>query len=542
MSLILEAVRHKPIGLFQLDDTSPLQDYSQYNRVATYTGTPAKHAALVKGATYAPVFKTGAIATFECPVFVQGKELDSFSLAATVSVVMSGANAPIQILGHTGQYDGLTIDGTVVSFSTKYLSTGTSKCSYDLQTLKAADVVGVHTRAKNLLYVNGELVAEANITEVQRADSYIATDGNLYSGQTTGGRGIAVNAIAYYDKALTQDDVTALHTAARDVPSSNGVAPMYGGERLSLSRESSDIFAQSSWKTTEDWYSAQMSGATVNNGQLVPQFSSGVSLPSKWFDNFVLDSAGTTSIYGVTLDWEGEGANVDVSLDGTTWTAASKGVNVSIIPSGFNPTNKELLIRISFPGGITDDTSYVSNLVATGIRTAVSPTWSGRTLTFANAFQQQPAEALDFNSLWGAKVNNGGTITITPDTGAQGVVARTIELWIRADDSSAAVNVSGTYYQNGIAASSTLPIGIWTLYHIVAAANVTTNIVISGAAQVGQVAVYPTALNATQIADVAAAYAGANPLKVGDISPIAVSEVAGSAQIYAYNWSILSSG
>jgi len=538
----MESIRRKPVGFFMMDDTSPLQDYSQYNRVATYTGTPARHPALVHGAQYSPVLKTGAIATFECPVFIQGNESVAFTLAATISVVTSGTSAPIQILGHTGQYDGLTIDGTKVSFSTKYLTAGEAKCTFDMQTLQAAQLMGVHTKNKNSLYLNDELVAEINITSAQQSDSYVATDGNLYSGQTTGGRGIAINAVAYYDRALGLDDARGLYKEARYVPSSRDVPTMFGGERLAMSREAADIFATHEWSTKTDWYSAQLSGVAVNNDKLVPQFSSNVSLPGKWYDSFALTTAGSTSIYGVSLDWNGEGAAVDVSLDGTTWTAATKGVNVSIIPSGFDPTNNQLFIRISFPGGITSDTSYVSKLIATGIKTAVSPTWSGRTITLNGAFQQRSAEALDFDYNWGTKINTGGTITITPDSNTQGVAARTIELWIRADDVSASVNVTGTYYQNGIAASSTLPVGLWTLFHIVAPANVTANIVINGAAQVGQVGLYSTALTASQILDVSKSYTGANPLVVGDNSPVSLFESTDAVQIYAHNWSILSSG
>ena len=538
----MEAIRHRPIGLFMMDDTSPLQDYSQYNRTATYTGTPNRHPALVHGATYAPVLKTGAVATFEAPVFLQGRESDTFGLMATVAQTTNGASGPIQILGHTGQYDGLVIDGTKVSFSTKYLTTGEAKCTYDLQSLRAANVFGLHTRSKNMLYVNGVLVAEVNISNTQQADSYIATDGNLYSGQTATSSGIAINAVAYFNRSLTDDEVLAMHNEARRITSSNDVPPMFRGERMAMSREASDIFAHQEWNTSADWYAAQLSGTAVRNGQLVPQFSSGVSLPSKWYDTFVMTGAGTTSIYGVSLDWQGEGASVDVSLDGITWTAAAKGVNVSIIPPGFDPTNKELLIRISFPGGITNDTSYVANLTAIGVRTAVSPTWSGRTLTFSGAFQQKAKEAIEFDYNWGAKVNTGGTITISPDTNSQGVAPRSLELWIRADDASAAVNITGTYYQDGVSATATLPVGEWTLFHIVPSATITGNIIISGAAQVGQVSVYSTALSASDVAEISAAYTSANVLKVGDNSPIVVSESASAAQIYAHNWSILSSG
>lgn len=542
MSLLLEAVKHKPVGLFPMDDTSPLQDYSQNNRVATYTGTPARHSALVSGAAYAPVLKSGTVATFETPLFLQGQEARDFSLMATVFLVASGTTQTIQILGHDGQYDGLCITNTVVSFSTKYLTTGESKCSFDLQSSRSVDIVSVHTRNKNTLYIDGVMVAESNISNAQQSDKYVATNGNLYSGQTTSTSGIAVNAIGYFDRALTGNEIAIMHAESRHVPNTKDITPMFGGERLAMSREAADIFAYQLWTTAADWYSAQLSGTAVRNNMLVPQFSSGVSMPGKWYDAFTLTSADTTSIYGVNLDWQGDGASVDVSLDGAAWTPVDRGINVSIIPPGFDPTDKQLLIRISFPGGITNDTSYVDNLTVTGVRSAVSSTWSGRTVTFSNAFQQKDAGPLSFDHHWGAKVNAGGTITITPDTNEQGVIARSLEVWIRADDANAAVNVTGTTYQNGVSTAASLPIGQWTLLHIVPSAAITGNIVITGAAQVGQVGVYSKALSASDVSAISLAYSGANVLRVGDNSPISISESPDAVEIYSHNWSILSAG
>lgn len=541
MSTILESVKHRPSGLFQMDDTSPLQDYSPNNRTATYTGTPERHPALTHGATYAPILKAGVVASFDCPVFVQGKEADAFALLATFSVIPVGTSAPIQVLGHSGQYDGLVIDGTKVSFSTKYLTSGEAKCTFDIQDLRAVNVMGVHTYSKNILYIDGEVAAEITLTDAQRHDQYIATDGKLYSGQTTSTRGIAVNNIAYYDKSLTQRDSIDIYKESRRVTSSTEVPSMFGGIRLSMSHEIADTFGVATWQTARDWYSGQISNAAVNNNNLVPQFNMDVSRASTWYDTFSL-STGGNPIHGVVLDWDGTGAVVDVSLDASSWVSVTKGVNVSLIPPGFDPTDKELIIRISFPGGITGDTSYVSKLIVTGIKTAVAPTWSGRTVTFNNAYQQKPSEALDFNYNWGAKIASGGTITISPDSNTRGVIARTIELWIRADDSSASLSVAGTYYQDGLPSNAVLPIGQWTLFHVVAAADVTTNIVINGAAQVGQVGLYPTALTASQIAEVSEAYTASNVLKVGDNSPVVVSESPSAVQIYAHNWSILSAG
>lgn len=527
------------MGLFQLDDTSPFQDYSGYNRVATISGTPATHASLVRGASYSQIFSSTTTAVFASPVFKQGYEDDAFALSAWVLPI--GPVSEQQILGNPGQMDGLLINGTVVSMVTKYTTAPEARCSFDIQQRRAVFAFGVHTETKNSLYINGELVAEVELTEQQQADTFASTSANLSCGSTVGSQRIAVNAIAYYSSVPDGVDILRQYETGTELSDDEEVVSSFGGTHIPLSLNNADIFIDQWWETDEDWYAASMYNVIVQDESLMPQVEGNTSLPGYWLDSFILSAAEVTSIYGVSLNWDGEGATVEVSLDGTTWETAQRGVNVAMIPPGFDPTNKELQIRVSFPGGIVDDKSFLDGLNVVGLLSASNQPVGGRTVTYNNAFPERDYRPLAFHNNWGVEIGSGGSVTISADA-VEAIPARTIEMWIRRSGTNPTVSISGTTYQNGVLSTATLDDGEWTLMHIVAAADVTGDIVISGPAQVGYVGIYESALSADEILDIYDAYVGRNNWRVNDNSVVAVSDNANNASIYAYDWSIQSAG
>lgn len=545
MSFVLEALRNKPLALYLMDDTSPFQDYSGYNRTASAAGgTPPKHISLCKGAAFATVLGNSITATFASPVFNQGFEHQSFSLEAWVRVISPNAT-PVeqQVLGNSGRMDGLTIKGTVVSFVTKYTTAPEARASYDLQQEQSVNLIGVHTKDKNSLFVNGELVSEVSLTEEQQADQFAPTSASLSSGSASSTQLIAVNGIGIYGSALDQVAAARHNLVGRNLPDGEEVVGSNEGDRIPLSLANANLFLDQWWSTEEDWKLADLSGVAVRDDRLVPQFDGDVSIHGEWLDTFALSTANTTSVYGVAFNWDGIGANIEVSLDGTTWEAVQRGVKVETIPAGFDPTNKVLLVRVTFPGGITNDESFLDNLNAVGLLTSTAPSVAGRVVSYVGATQEREYAPLTLHENWGVEIDAGGTVTISADTSDEASPARTLELWIKATGATnPTVSMTGTTYINGVAGSTTLPVDQWVLMHIVAAANVTGSITINGPAQVGQVGIYETALSASDVAGLYAQYVGTNTLRVGDNSLVQVAESANPVKIYAHDWSIQSSG
>jgi hypothetical protein len=279
------------------------------------------------------------------------------------------------------------------------------------------------------------------------------------------------------------------------------------------------------------------------------------------------------------LTWEGKGEKVECSLDGTTWTTILPGAFAPQITSGFNPANKVLHVRVSFAGYVENDTSFITNLLATGYLTA-SHTLEGMTVTkVGNPALGRYFHHIDYADEWGI-TTDGSTSAIqvsAPDAVDTGEGIGTIELWVKnlsaaapamLVDTRAAGNTglayfyrssgsvwtvgNGTVYMNGSAFTSggTWRSDEWTLVHLAKNAITPTLINIGqnyingerGKFQIGHVAVYDKILTAAQIANIYATYTGVPTTRYNDASVIALTVPGDGASIYAFDWSIQPGG
>jgi hypothetical protein len=465
--------------------------------------------------------------------------------STSIMAATGPADGDIQVLGTSGVVsDGLVLNGTNVSFLTKYLTTGEARASYDLQTLRSIVAHGVHTADKNLLYVDGELVSTALITPEQQADKFVANDGKLYSGVTTTSQRIAVNGVGVYGQELSSDIIKRHAQAAKNVVEAEDVVLSFGGTRFPMSYDSRDLFLQQTWTTTEDWNNGSFQNTIVENDRLLPQMSNGVSMQGTWTAGVLIGTT-NTSIYGINLLWDGVGATVQASVDGNTWETVERGKNLSTTPPGFNPTDVVLQIRVLFPGGIANDTSFLDNLAITGISTGVNPAVGGRTVTFtAPAYQKRDRRAIDLYDDWGAELA-GGTVTISTSTDEVPSNPTTIGMWIKRTTTAVpTINVAGTVYKSGVATTldAATPLGEWSLVYVVAAAPVTTSVVVSGYAEIGQIAFYEAALTTAQMQSIELSYTGRPSMRINDNSILSIAESLTSTSIYAHDWSITGSG
>lgn len=527
-----------------LDDTTPFQDYSGYARAGVMdTGSPTTAAPLVAGAAYSQVFSNAVDAKFDSPVLVQGYESQSFSLEASFRVIDETGTTSIQkVLSSTSNYDGITVNGTIIKFSTKYLTAGECAVSYDIQTKRNVHVVGVHTSDMNQLFIDGQLVGQTSLTDAQKIDSYGTTDGKLWLGTSASSQKVAVNGLSIYSMGLTDEMVKAHFNAARRTTIIDTVAPTFSGVRLPLAINLSDTFLRQSWSLETDWMLGVLSDVTIVNSQLQPRLIAGVSVPGNWMTILPLD-CGKTDVYGLSLDWNGFGVVVEVSLDGVAWETAVRGTKLTTIPNHFNPTNQDLLIRVSFVGGIADDPSYIDSLSATGLTTGVMPNVAGRPLTFTDPdspmSDYQPIEQRDD---WGVRLT-GGTITIGADATTDPMDAYTVNVWLKKlTATNPTFSISGTTdYKNG-AAGGTMNVGEWTMWTMTKASILTGSITISGNVQVGQIELFNHQLTAQEVADLYAASTGVPVTKVDESDSVTMTNPNPSTRIYDYAWAITAAG
>lgn len=450
------------------------------------------------------------------------------------------SNSPQQVLSHNNSFDGLTINGSVVQFGTSYLTSGNAFCDYDLGTLRAAHVVGIHNADQNQLWVNGEMVSSVDITDAQKADSYFAAaDGSLYSGYTVSSQEVAMNGVAMY-ASISGDDIAKNYAAGIDTIGQARVTPQLGGLTMNLDAATGAVFLSESWKDKSDFELGVKTNVEIAPDQIEPAYVGGVSVPGSWKIAMPLDAQGDTSIYGVMVEWSGYNVTVDVTLNGT-WTPAKNGELISIIPNGYNPTGKDLQIRVNFAGGLASDPAYLESLSVVGFRNNSVNSLANRTITASYpAVMRGDYEPTMYREDNGVNLH-GGTLTIGADSSADPEVARTLELWIKPLSGTPTISVTGTTYRNG-AVDSTLPIGEWSLLHIVAAADITSAITITGDCIVGQATTYPTALSASDVDFIFDSYVGAAVIRFTESATMTISEGATPTTIYANDWGIDSAG
>lgn len=516
--------------MWLLDDPSTFVDYSGNGGVASKVSSNSSistAAALVSGAANSLLLRSGARLQFNTTLFAQGAEHRSFGLEAWVLPIRRN-NADYveqQVLGHKDLLDGITIQGTIVRFTTQYTTAAPAVCSYDLKTIQKAHVVGVHTENSNNLYVNGVLVDTIGLTDEQKLDTFVYSDGALVSGGVSNTQEIAVNGIGLYD-FISADKIKANYLAGSVVLPQEVVALSNNGQPLPMCRTAGSEFSTYTWEASQDFKLGLTQNTAISQDQVF-----GLDGGGDWYTVFPLSSS-PSLIYGVMLEWAGSGVTVSVSLDGSTWSAATSGLMVPVVTNNFDGTNQNLHIKVS----IVED-GYLESLEAHGYSTGAIDSVYQRDIstTYPSVIREdyEPALYRDDNGI--RLVNT--TISVGPDTSEEAVQTQTVEFWIK---SNAAWNLSatGTQYINGVA-SSAMPVGEWCLVHVVKSAASNDVITLTADGIVGQMVVYGSALSASQISNIYKSYVGI-PFKSVVDTGATITEPAVPANIYAHAWSEVS--
>lgn len=530
MSFALETVRFKPSGLWVADATNTFTDHSGRAANGSASSTPVRATSVARGAITSSVMNSGCVATLPSTVFSTGRESKPFTLGANVLTISTGS---IQILGNTSGQDGLMIDGKTVSFVTKYQTSGECRASYNLDNEQIISIFGVHTSQKNSLYVNGELVAETNLTDAQLNDSYVTTNNNLYSGKTAGTNSIAVNNLSVFPYALPGETISYLSNySLQRYP---GAYSAMQGVELETSLDSSLLFNWMEFSSSEDWRSGELQNASIEDDMLVSPMIAGVPVSGTWETSFALENG--SSIFGVYLDWIGENIIIDCSLDGTTWETVVKGKRINLVPSGFNGTSKSLMIRVTF-GAVE---GFLQSLNIYGLKSGTAAALNSRSITVSNGIYRANGDEMLLDEMSGIRIDSG-SVTISTDPAASAL--RTVEVWFKpigAGTLSISPAISSVT-ANGGQSPSDIPSERWQVRHFIYNASVTSQIVLSGSAIIGRIVLYPTTFTSGDSYNVYRKYIMTDYQRISDASVVGVSEPAIATDIYARDWSISLSG
>lgn len=580
MSYQLQVLADNPFSYWKLDETGPaFPDSAGSMRTADLVGTIVRHPALVTGSGSALVLSNTNHLDMDDPVFNKGYELRQFSLEAWVKPV--NMTSEVSVMSHSGTYDGITITPTHIYFRTKYLTAGTCETSYEYETGKSFHVVGVHTNAKNSLYVDGVLVDETDLTDDQQVDAYSFLTTDLIGGQSSTASTIALDAPAIYSSSISADAISKHYAYGVDVDSSEGIAGFHDATFWNFSDEKRKIAAAKEWTLEADWKTGVLTDIAVANDTIVPSYTqsesevvedglivpvyTNTSLPGVWQSSISLGEAPETTLADMKIEWLGEGDfTVEYSLDdGTTWK------NPNLAPTESLDNSDVIDVRISFDGGIVDDPSYVSSLSVVvyidktfaGSRADRDASMSGNGLASQEYFE--PIEYADFN---GIRLLSGAINTTIDDSyegeeEAGDLDITGFDMWIKpvAGNILSATGISvarsgntitfsglSTLVVNGVSVTSGATVftsDSW--YHISGIFSAPGNHALTiGAANslVSQLSVISADLTLAGLQQLYAAYLGLPGVTVNDSSVVEIAEAAPPTNLYAHVWGITPAG
>jgi hypothetical protein len=542
------------------------------NRGAVMTNSPVFAPSILAGSPKSFIARYNTAVAVPSGVWIRGNETTSFTLEQWfLPVFFTGT---IAMLSHTGVYDGLSFDGDYIHFKIEFETTGSVDIKWPVPDFpESMHVVGVYTRKRIQLWVQGDLVAEGDISDAQAADGFkTRADTKLYIGESANvNQGGVFDAPTVYARALQQPEISNHFIWGRTVVPAEVASGAYGGNNWKgVSR---DIYMTKTWSTVDDWLRAnQYSNIDAVDGTLKPANdpTTLLSLAGVWTGTFETGPMGTNA-YGIKVEWDGDGSyTVQASLDGGgTWSAAL--VNGRNIPGTFNwaTTDTIVMIRVTFTGGVADDMSTIRNLKVIAYTSPYVYSSSGaRTITITDnvATAAEENEPIESNANSGIEIY-GGTATITPDTDPTPENINTIELLVKFNEDPVSRNVFSTtgaslltnssrqFTWTGMSnvvinrvASSTATVSVvgavW--YHIVATLTTPVNVDIvfgsNGNKHIGLISTFPTALTTAQaqaIFDSHFGYPNAGNIATEDFN---FAEAATPLASYAYNWAITAAG
>lgn len=505
--------------------------------------TPAYHAALTKGALKSLVISNAYKPVVDAPVMKRGKEHMPFTIEVTVRPIRRDTSlAQQQIFGTASAMDGIVLAGTVLSFTTKYTTAGEARCEFDLEEYRAVTIGAVHTLTKNSLFVNGELVDEVDITPEQQADTYLYAGTSLTMGTTTSTNALAVSGLAIFPHALEEGDLEEHYDEVSDNMDEYAVGASFKAATFALNSSTSIPVLEYRYSQDEHFMAGRFSGTVLSYGQVVPQAIDGVSKAGYWECAIPLPPSSTLS--SITMDWQGQGETVQTSLDGINWQTEKRTSRIGTVTDGFSTSNKSLIVRVSFAGGVLEDRAYFDDFMVNIYGPSPAPTLESRAVTLSNVSIEADYDITEYHENWGLELDNG-TLTIGA-TSASTMTPHTIQVWAKKEAAASFTdNLAATatnWYTNDGTYQQAYQVDEWQLRTYTYNGGYSGAITFSGTGQIGCVLIYPYVLTAAQVKDTYLSFTGTKSTRFSTTATIGVTDMSSAVEIYEYNWGIESAG
>lgn len=576
MTYIYHALRHGPIGLWSLD-VSPFVDSSGYGNDAIFSGSPIRTRPIVAGGIAAQKLDVGDGIDYPIStIMIQGRDVRAFSLEAWINVTEGSSTIMAR------DNSGLFIDGLNLVFSVEL----DSLISVEYNHLDAGNVyhvVGAYTGSAIELYVNGVMVAGANIDDSEILAGFADTTTEL---KTLTAATMVVDSIAVYNYALSSAVINQHYSYGIDYPQIENLSVINGGKYYLISDDSASVYTKLSFGDTDDWNIGLFDGniAAVDNN-LVNTFdeTAGEWLTGTWTYQYSVDAdigAGVT-LNGSRINWDSNTAiTVETSIDNVTWTPVTDGsqiVGTQSLSSGY-----VIAVKITIPGTV-DEQAVVDNLsVVFYTSKNINGSDDDLPAVFVNPltvtlsdFQYEPASFSD-NAGVLLPANNGFEIAEDPEFGGYfaveftakfdtSTVSKTV-LYVESASSQPSITSNGSgqwvssnltaLYIDGVSVSSpfTIQAGIW--HHVLAVFAESQDTVIVGnnpagssgyPMRVGYTALYSDDITAPMADAIYDTWIGApasqiQEEEIPEISEFIYSSTGIPFRGYSFDWSITGAG
>jgi hypothetical protein len=580
MSYQLQVQADAPFSYWKLDGSGPIYDDSAGSlRQADLVGTAVLSSALVAGSGNSLVLSNTNRIEMDDPVFNKGYEQRAFTLEAWVKPI--DVTGPVSVMSHSSTYDGLVITEDEILFTTKYVGFGECVASFRYTVNKSYHVVGVHNNGRNSLYVDGELVAETDLTEDQQSAVYDFLTTDLIAGQSGTASTISFDAPAIYVRTLPAEVIASHYSSGINVPLSETIASYNQGTFWDFSDESRNVAMTKTWDVDAEWQEGFITNTVVANNTIVPFYSqsestvivdglptiefTNTSIAGTWQSSIELSGVPEATLAEGRLIWAGEGDfTVEYSLDGTIWNPPANLATESL-------TNTDSIdIRVSFTGGVVDDPSYVDyiNIVVYTDKDFIGSldnrfaSFTGVGVTSQNYYE--PIEYADFN---GIEITTG-EITITVDASFNGeeetpdqLFITGFDLWTKAAAGNIVTAGGNTITRTGdtivfsgfdavtvngeIVTSGSTVFGNDDWMHIGAVLTTPLNptiIVGDDGSSIAQFSALYGEIDGTGMQQIYAAYLGLPGVVVEDSSIVTISQPAEPTKLYSNIWGITPAG
>lgn len=431
--------------------------------------------------------------------------------------------------------DGLTINGTVVSFSTIHGGVE-AKCSYDIIQRRRLHVAGVHTKTKNMLYIDGQLAAEVDVPNTPIS----APNVTLSSGQTNSAQAIEINSIGVYSRALVGQEIMD-NAIASSYHNSNDNQSRYNAESVVIDNTVNSPYIDQTY-TSE--YPGFFDGVSEFDGSLYPSTVFNSTVEGTWTFSIPLSTPDLApTVFSSYAQWEGKGFKVEASIENGVWFDVFSGADISQL-KGITTAEKQITFRITFASGLNEAYLDLFRFVAFN---RTSFTSGGFDYTLSNSvISFDPGSIFNQTEYRGARVF-GGSLSFKRNSSVESPPAvKTVEVVVKkmgVDDPSLSASYTATGgYTNGEAVNTYIQ-GGYVIKHIVSndGVDMSQNVTLSGNFEVISIKLYPEVLTQSQIKEVIANYTGTNKLKISDGNVIGVTESTNSTTLYAHDWAIVES-